>query len=90
MENVSAMAVDTVTMETPAPKHKWLAKGSRLAKKAVLAATTFGVMGATCATQAFAASIAVPKVIQFNAYTKMHPSGCICRLLGAFERMMYR
>ena len=46
MENVSAMAVDTVTMETPAqPKHKWLAKGSRLAKKAVLAATTFGVMG---------------------------------------------
>ncbi len=57
MENVSAMAVDTVTMETPAqPKHKWLAKGSRLAKKAVLAATTFGVMGATCATQAFAAS----------------------------------
>ena len=39
------MAVDTVTMETPAqPKHKWLAKGSRLAKKAVLAATTFGVM----------------------------------------------
>lgn len=41
MENVSAMAVDTVTMETPAqPKHKWLAKGSRLAKKAVLAATT--------------------------------------------------
>ena len=57
MENVSAMAVDTVTMETPAqPKHKWLAKGSRLAKKAVLAATTFGVLGATCATQAFAAS----------------------------------
>lgn len=35
-------------------------------------------------------SIAVPKVIQFNAYTKMHPSGCICRLLGAFERMMHR
>lgn len=40
--------------------------------------------------EAVEGSIAVPKVIQFNAYTKMHPSGCICRLLGAFERMMHR
>ena len=40
----------------PARKHKWLTKGSRFSKKAILAATVFSVMCTTCATQAFAAS----------------------------------
>jgi len=57
MENENTMAVTSeVAVENTKPKHKWLAKGSRLAKKAILGATTFGVMGATCATQAFAAT----------------------------------
>ena len=61
-------------------------------KNKLLALAAAGVLTVTGMTVpvAQAASIAVPKVIQFNAYTKMHPSGCICRLLGAFERMMHR
>ena len=50
MENLATTAV------TAEPKHKWLAKGSKLAKRAILFATMGGVMMNTCATQAFAAS----------------------------------
>ena len=49
MENTATM---TVTAE---PKHKWLSKGCKFAKKATMFATIAGVMSMTCATQAFAA-----------------------------------
>lgn len=57
METMNISAVDTA-METTAstPKHKWLAKGSCFAKKAIMAATIAGVMASTCMTQAFAAT----------------------------------
>ena len=60
METMNISAVGDTAMETTAttsaPKHKWLAKGSKYAKKAVMFATVFGVMATTCATQAFAAT----------------------------------
>jgi len=58
--NISAVAdtanetTATITT-TSAPKHKWLAKGSKFAKKAVMAATIAGVMSMTGGIQAFAA-----------------------------------
>ena len=40
MENVNVMtAVSDTAVENTKPKHKWLAKGSRFAKKAILIAT---------------------------------------------------
>ena len=51
-ENAAAETTTTITQ----PKHKWLAKGCKLAKKATLLATTAGVMMNTCATHAFAAT----------------------------------
>ena len=60
MEKLNITAVDNAVSETAVtsaqPKHKWLANGSRLAKKATLLATTAGVMMNTCATHAFAAT----------------------------------
>ena len=55
MENENVMTVDSVEA-VQKPKHKWLTKGSRFAKKAVLAATVFSTMATTCGIQAFAAS----------------------------------
>lgn len=52
MEISNTMMVEAVGK----PKHKWLTKCSKFAKKATLFATTLGVMGTTCMTQAFAAS----------------------------------
>ena len=54
MENETIMAVETA--EIVQPKHKWLSKCSKFAKKATLFATTFGVMAATNMTHAFAAT----------------------------------
>lgn len=54
METMNISAVDTAKT-TNEPKHKWLAKGSKLAKKTTMFATIAGVMATTCATQAFAA-----------------------------------
>ena len=65
METMNISAVADTAMETTAstgttePKHKWLAKGSRHAKKAIMFATIAGVMMNTCATQAFVATGAV-------------------------------
>lgn len=58
MENENTMAVtsDVVVGEITKPKHKWLAKGSKLAKKATMFATIAGVMATTGAMQAFAAT----------------------------------
>ena len=57
MENVNKMAVtsDVAVEETVQPKHKWLAKGSKLAKKATMFCTIAGIMAMTCSTTAFAA-----------------------------------
>ncbi|MCD7891078.1 MAG: hypothetical protein LUG26_04715 [Ruminococcus sp.] len=55
MENETIVTASTSATNSE-PKHKWLAKGSRFAKKAVLYSTTFGVMSAAFATQAFAAT----------------------------------
>ena len=59
MNELNISAVDATAMETAtttsAPKHKWLSKGAKFAKKATMFATIAGVMASTCATQAFAA-----------------------------------
>lgn len=58
METMNISAVENTAMETAtasAPKHKWLSKGAKLAKKATMFATIAGVMASTCAIQAFAA-----------------------------------
>ena len=59
MNELNISAVDGAAMETAtttsAPKHKWLSKLTRGAKKATMFATVAGVMATTCATQAFAA-----------------------------------
>ena len=58
MNELNISAVDTAAMETTAstePKHKWLSKFTRGAKKATMLATVAGVMMNTCTTQAFAA-----------------------------------
>ena len=52
MENMNISAVNTATE----PKHKWLTKGSKIAKKAVLSLTTLCSMAAMCGTTAFAAT----------------------------------
>ena len=59
MENTNISAVKTAMTTNAAPKHKWLAKASRFAKKAILCATVASAMAAMCATQAFAATGAV-------------------------------
>lgn len=58
METMNISAVENTAMETAttsAPKHKWLSKGAKFAKKATMFATIAGVMASTCVTQAFAA-----------------------------------
>lgn len=52
MNNTNSAAVTTVKNT----KHAWLAKGSRLVKKAILGVATFGCMASMCAAQAFAAT----------------------------------
>ena len=48
--------MENETMTISVPKHKWLAKGSRTAKKMILSATTFACMLSMCMTQAYAAT----------------------------------
>lgn len=57
--NTAVMTANETTASISAPKHKWLSKGCRFAKKATMFATIAGVMANTCATQAFAATGAV-------------------------------
>ena len=47
---------NVTTAVSAEPKHKWLSKVTRGAKKATMFATVFGVMAMTCATQAYAAT----------------------------------
>ncbi|MDE5556993.1 MAG: Maff2 family protein [Ruminococcus sp.] len=51
MENSTVSAVSTT-----APKHRWLTKGSKFAKKAVLSLTTLCCMATMFGTTAFAAT----------------------------------
>ncbi len=54
--NVILTKTESLTMGKPsAPKHKWLTKLTRGAKKATMFFTIAGIMASTCATQAFAA-----------------------------------
>ncbi len=55
-ENTIAVTSDVAVGEITKPKHKWLTKGSKLAKKATMFATIAGVMATTGAMQAFAAT----------------------------------
>ena len=58
MENMNISAVADTAMKITAPtqpKHKWLSKLTRCAKKATMFATVAAIMASTCATQAFAA-----------------------------------
>ena len=58
MNELNISAVDATAMETAtttsAPKHKWLSKGAKFAKKATMFATIAGVMAMTGGVQAFA------------------------------------
>lgn len=54
MEN-ETMAVQSAEI-TKKPKHKWLAKCSKFAKKGVMLATIASCMSMLCATNAFAAT----------------------------------
>ena len=54
MENSTVSAVSTT-----APKHRWLTKGSKFAKKAVLSLTTLCCMATMFSTTAFVATVEV-------------------------------
>ena len=65
--NISAVGTTaaTETTATAQPKHKWLSKFTRGAKKATMFATIAGVMAMTCTTQAFAAGTGVVDTSSF-------------------------
>ena len=60
MENMNITAAETAvntnSNSASSPKHKWLTKGSRLAKKGVMFATIASCMAMLCATPAYAAT----------------------------------
>ncbi|MGN0620292.1 MAG: Maff2 family mobile element protein, partial [Porcipelethomonas sp.] len=59
MNTMNISAAKSAQTTNVSVKHKWLAKGSRYAKKAILTATVMSAMAAMCTTQAFAATGAV-------------------------------
>ncbi|MCD7890251.1 MAG: hypothetical protein LUG26_00300 [Ruminococcus sp.] len=63
MENETIVTANAAATNSE-PKHKWLANGSRFAKKAILYSTTIGVMSAAFATQAFAATGEVIRILE--------------------------
>lgn len=89
METMNISAVDVTANETTAsisttsaPKHKWLSKGSKLAKKAVLFSTMAGVMMNTCGMQAFAAGTGAVDTSSFISTACTVLKSVIC-LIGA-------
>lgn len=82
MNELNISAVDATAMETAAtasaPKHKWLSKLTRGAKKA----TMFGVMASTCVTQAFAAGTGAVDTSSFISTACTVLKSVIC-LIGA-------
>lgn len=81
--NISAIDVTanetTASISTPVPKHKWLSKLTRGAKKATMFCTIADVMASTCATQTFAAGTGEVDTSSFitTAYTVLKSVICL-------------
>lgn len=86
MNELNISAVDAIAMETAAtasaPKHKWLSKLTRGAKKATMFCTIAGVMASTCVTQAFAAGTGAVDTSSFISTACTVLKSVIC-LIGA-------
>ena len=86
MNELNISAVDATAMETAtttsAPKHKWLSKLTRGAKKATMFCTIAGVMASTCVTQAFAAGTGAVDTSSFISTACTVLKSVIC-LIGA-------
>ncbi len=85
MENMNISAVADTAMETTAstqPKHKWLSKLTRCAKKATMFATVAAIMASTCATQAFAAGTGEVDTSSFNTTACTVLKSVICLIGG--------
>lgn len=87
MNELNISAVDATAMETAtttsAPKHKWLSKLTRGAKKATMFCTVAGIMASTCATQAFCSRHRRGRYLVLYIY-RLHPSlkSVICLIGG--------
>ena len=88
MNELNITAVDGAAMETTAsaitakPKHKWLSKGCKFAKKATMFATIASFMSITCATQAFAAGTGVVDTSSFITTACTVLKSVICLIGG--------
>jgi hypothetical protein len=88
METMNVTAVADTAMETTAsaitakPKHKWLSKGCKFAKKATMFATIASVMSITCSTQAFAAGTGVVDTSSFITTACTVLKSVICLIGG--------
>ena len=86
METMNISAVEETAMTTndtaTAPKHKWLSKLTRGAKKATMFATIAGIMATTCATQAFAAGTGVVDTSSFITTACTVLKSVICLIGG--------
>ena len=76
----------TVSNSASTPKHKWLVKGSKLAKKAVLFSTMAGVMMNTCGMQAFAAGSGAVDTSSFITTASTVLKSVICLIGGGVSR----
>lgn len=84
MENMNISAVDVIANGTTAsaPKHKWLAKGSKLSKKFIMGVTTFFCMAAMFATPAYAAGSGVVDTSSFITTACTVLKSVICLIGG--------
>ena len=86
MNELNISAVEATATETAiapsAPKHKWLSKGCKFAKKATMFATIAGVMAMTCTTQAFAAGTGVVDTSSFITTACTVLKSVICLIGG--------
>ncbi len=82
--NISAVGTTaaTETTATAQPKHKWLRKFTRGAKKVTMFATIAGVMAMTCTTQAFAAGTGVVDTSSFITTACTVLKSVICLIGG--------
>ena len=83
MENINMTAVESATnVCTSEPKHKRLSKGSKFAKKAVMAAVIAGCMAMTGGVQAFAAGSGVVDTSAFITTACTVLKSVICLIGG--------
>ena len=85
MENINMTAVEsaqTTNVCTSEPKHKRLSKGSKFAKKAVMAAVIAGCMAMTGGVQAFAAGSGVVDTSAFITTACTVLKSVICLIGG--------